>query len=134
MAGIFGSLPGGRWIGCLFFTALLIASFSSLFTFIEISVRTFEIKCRMGRRKAILVSSALIGAGNILVSLGFGILQDIKLPWQESNIMVFMTGLTVSAGMCCCLWDVYLPAFLFGKNGDGRVMRQNLQRMEGMAG
>lgn len=87
MAGIFGSLPGGRWIGCLFFTALLIASFSSLFTFIEISVRTFEIKCRMGRRKAILVSSALIGAGNILVSLGFGILQDIKLPWP------YMTGI-----------------------------------------
>lgn len=81
MAGIFGSMPGGRLIGCLFFTALLIASFSSLFTFIEISVRTFEIRCRMGRRKAIFVSSALIGAGNILVSLGFGILKNIRLPW-----------------------------------------------------
>ena len=61
MAGIFKNLPGGRFIGSLFFIALLFAVFSSLFTFIEISVRTFEIKMKMGRKKAIF-SSAILNA------------------------------------------------------------------------
>lgn len=83
MAGIFGNLKGGRIIGSIFFIALLFAVFSSLFSFIEISVRTFEIKMRLGRKKAIIVSSVIIGIGNILVSLGFGPLSDIKLPWPH---------------------------------------------------
>lgn len=81
MAGIFRNLPGGRLIGSLFFVALLFAVFSSLFSFIEISVRTFEIKCKLGRKKAVIASTAVIGAGNILVSLGFGPLSNVKLPW-----------------------------------------------------
>lgn len=89
MADIFGHLPGGRWIGAAFFIALLFAVFSSLFSFIEISVRTFEIKCGMGRKKAILTSSVIIGLGNILVSLGFGPLSDVKLPWPSFNGIEF---------------------------------------------
>ena len=83
MAGIFGRLPGGRFIGALFFIALLFAVISSLFTFIEISVKTFEVKCKMGRKKAVLTSATLIGVGNILVSLGFGVLSSVKLPWPS---------------------------------------------------
>lgn len=87
MAGIFAKLPGGRLIGSLFFVALLFAVCSSLFSFIEISVRTFEIKCGMGRKKAIIASTIVIGCGNILVSLGFGPLSGVKLPWP------FFTGI-----------------------------------------
>lgn len=81
MAGIFKNLRGGRFIGALFFIALIFAVFSSLFSFIEISVRTFEIKMKMGRKKAIIISSIIIGIGNIFVSLGFGLMKNVTLPW-----------------------------------------------------
>lgn len=89
MAGIFKNLPGGRFIGSLFFIALLFAVFSSLFTFIEISVRTFEIKMKMGRKKAIFASAILIAIGNIITSLGFGPLKDLKLPWPNFGGMEY---------------------------------------------
>ena len=37
----------------------------------------------MGRKKAVLTSATLIGVGNILVSLGFGVLSSVKLPWPS---------------------------------------------------
>lgn len=83
MAGIFKNLPGGRFIGSLFFIALIFAVFSSLFSFIEIQVRTFEIKMKLERKKAIIVTAIIIGLGNILVSLGFGPLKDVTIPWPS---------------------------------------------------
>ena len=58
---------------------------SSLFTFFEISIRTFEDNLKMGRIKATLIISLIIGAGNIIVSLGFGVLSGIKLPWLDAT-------------------------------------------------
>ncbi len=81
MADIFSNLPGGRIVGTLFFIALSFAVLSSLFTFIEIPVRTFEIKLGFGRKRAVLISSIIIAIGNILVSLGFGLMSGFKLPW-----------------------------------------------------
>ena len=83
MSGIFANLPGGRIIGSFFFVAVLFAVFSSLFTFFEIGIRTFEVKLKMGRKKAVAVVTLIIGAGNILVSLGFGTLSWCKLPWPS---------------------------------------------------
>ncbi len=81
MANIFNNLSGGRVIGSFFFIALTFAVISSLFSFIEISVRTFEIKKKMGRKKAVITSAVIIGIGNIFVSLGFGPMSKFKLPW-----------------------------------------------------
>lgn len=89
MAGIFAKLSAGRFIGSLFFIAIVFAVFSSLFTFIEISVRTFEIKMKMGRKKAIIIMSIIIGLGNILVSLGFGPWSNVKLPWPYATGMEY---------------------------------------------
>lgn len=83
MTDIFGKLPGGRIIGICFFLAVAFAVISSLFTFFEISVRTFEEKCRLGRIKATILTSAIIGAGNIIVSLGFGVLSGVQIPWFD---------------------------------------------------
>ena len=83
MAGIFKKLPGGRLMGSLFFIALISAVLSSLFSFIEISVRTFEIKMNMGRKRAIIAAALIIGIGNIFVSLGFGPLKNVALPWPS---------------------------------------------------
>ena len=81
MANIFNNLPGGRIIGSFFFIALTFAVISSLFSFIEISVRTFEIKKKMGRKKAVFTSAVIIAIGNIFVSFGFGPMSSFKLPW-----------------------------------------------------
>jgi NSS family neurotransmitter:Na+ symporter len=43
MTDIFGRLPGGRLIGAFFFAALVFAVISSLFSFVEITARIFEI-------------------------------------------------------------------------------------------
>ena len=89
MANIFSKLPLGRLFGAMFFVALTFAVISSLFSFIEISVRTFEIKLGMGRKKAITVSTLIISIGNILVSLGFSSLSFIKLPWPSVGEIAF---------------------------------------------
>lgn len=39
----------------------------------------------MGRIKATLIISLIIGAGNIIVSLGFGVLSGIKLTWLDAS-------------------------------------------------
>lgn len=85
MSNLFSKLPGGRLIGSFFFVALLFAVLSSLFTFIEISIRTFEIKMGMGRKKAVIIAAIIIGIGNIFVSLGFGPLSNFKLPWPYAG-------------------------------------------------
>ena len=81
MSGIFLDLPFGRVIGSFFFVALLFAVISSLFSFFEINIRTAEIKLGLGRKKATLLLTGIIGAGNILVALGFGPMSGFKLPW-----------------------------------------------------
>ena len=72
MTDIFDRLAGGRFIGACFFLAILFAVISSLFSFFEIAIRTFEDNCHMGRRNATILTAVIIGAGNIIVSLGFG--------------------------------------------------------------
>lgn len=81
MAGIFANLRYGRLIGSMFFIALVITVLSSFFCIFEITVRTLEIRLKMGRKKAILISAVVIGLSNVLISLGFGPLKNVKLPW-----------------------------------------------------
>ncbi len=81
MTGVFANLPGGRILGIFFFVALLFAVISSLFTFFEIPIRVFEEKLKMGRKKGVLVVALIIFIGNIVVSLGFGPLMSVTLPW-----------------------------------------------------
>lgn len=85
MTDIFEKLPGGRFIGVCFFLAILFAVISSLFSFFEISIRTFEENRHLGRRNATFLTAGIIGIGNVFVSLGFGILSGVKLPWVDIN-------------------------------------------------
>ena len=85
MTDIFSKLPGGRLIGICFFLAIVFAVISSLFTFFEISIRTFEDNLKLGRIKSTFIISLIIGIGNIIVSLGFGLLSNIKLPWLDAS-------------------------------------------------
>ena len=81
LTDIFAKLPGGRIIGAFFFTALIFAVISSLFSFVEITARTFEIKLGWGRKKGLIIYGIGMAILNILVSLGFGVMSDVKIPW-----------------------------------------------------
>ena len=81
MVGIFKSIPGGRVFGAFFFLAIVFAAVSSIFSFIEITVKTMEEKFKLGRKRAILITGSIILVGNILVSLGFGVLNNWTIPW-----------------------------------------------------
>lgn len=81
MTGIYGKLPGGRFIGSAFFVGVVFAVMSSLFTFFEIPMKTAEVKLGLGRKKGVLLVAAIIFIGNIFVSLGFGALSSWKFPW-----------------------------------------------------
>lgn len=83
MTDIFAKLPGGRIIGAFFFIAVIFAVISSLFSFFEISMKTFEVKLNMGRKKAVGIVSTIIFIGAIFVSLGFGRMSGFKLPWPS---------------------------------------------------
>ncbi|MBQ0040897.1 MAG: sodium-dependent transporter [Clostridiales bacterium] len=81
LTDIFGNLPGGRIIGAFFFTALIFAVISSLFSFVEITARTFEINLGWGRKKGLVLYGIGMAVLNILVSLGFGVMSDVQIPW-----------------------------------------------------
>lgn len=81
LTDIFGNLPGGRIIGAFFFTALIFAVISSLFSFVEITARTFEINLGWGRKKGLVLYGIGMAVLNILVSLGFGVMSNVQIPW-----------------------------------------------------
>lgn len=85
MTQIFSDLPGGRIIGILFFLALIFAVLSTLFTIMEIPIKWFEETFKIVHKKATIIVSAIILLGGAVVSLGFGLLSNVTLPWADVN-------------------------------------------------
>jgi NSS family neurotransmitter:Na+ symporter len=85
MTQIFDNLPGGRIIGLLFFIALIFAVFSTLFTIFEIPVKWVEESFNIRHKISTLIVSGVVFLGSIFVSLGFGLLNEVKLPWLDAN-------------------------------------------------
>lgn len=83
MTQIFSKLPGGQFIGIFFFIALLFAALSTLFTIFEIPIKWLEETVHISHRKSTIITSLIIFAGGILVSLGFGRLSWVKLPFAD---------------------------------------------------
>lgn len=85
MTQVFAKLPGGRIIGIFFFLAIVLSVLSTLFTIIEIPTKWIKETLKITQMKAVILTSAVIFAGSIFVSLGFGMLSDIKIPWLDFN-------------------------------------------------
>lgn len=83
MTQIFDKLPGGRLIGFFFFMALIFAVLSTLFTVLEIPAKWVEERFKMSHKKAVIVTGLIIYAGDVIVSLGFGVLKWVKIPWLD---------------------------------------------------
>ena len=63
--------------------ALLFAALSTLFTIIEIPNKWLEESTHMSHRKSTTITSLIIFAGGIIVSLGFGVLSNVQLPFLD---------------------------------------------------
>ncbi len=83
MPEIFAKFPGGRWIGFVFFTALVFAVISTYFTILEVPIKTLSEKAKITHDKAAAMISTLIFIGGIFCSFsqGNGPLSHIRLPW-----------------------------------------------------
>lgn len=88
MTQIFDNLPGGRIIGIFFFLAVIFAVLSTMFTILEIPVKWIEETAHISHRKSTVITSLVIFAGGVIVSLGFGVLSGVRIPWLD------VTGIT----------------------------------------
>ena len=87
MTMIFGNLPGGRAVGTLFFAALFFAVISTYVTVIEIPTVYVQEVLKTTHKKALVITSSVVYFLSIFVSLGFGVLKNVRLPWP------FATGI-----------------------------------------
>lgn len=85
MTQIFSQLPGGKIIGIFFFLAIIFAVLSTFFTILEIPVKWLEETLHISHRKSTVATSLFVLAGGIVVSLGFGVLSGVQLPWLDLN-------------------------------------------------
>lgn len=76
---VFDSMPGGHFIGGMFFLMVLFAALTSSISLMETVVSIIEDKFKFGRKKtcaAVFIGCILLGT---LSSLGFGVLDMVKI-------------------------------------------------------
>lgn len=76
---VFSFLPGTRLWSILFFVLLLVAALTSTVSLLEVTVAFLQDRCRMNRRKAVIVTCLPLFALSSLCSLSFGSLSDITI-------------------------------------------------------
>lgn len=79
LPGIFAQLPLGGVIAILFFLTLVLAALTSSISLLEVLVAPLIEECKIPRRKAIILTFAVISCLSCLCSLSQGVLSDIKV-------------------------------------------------------
>jgi NSS family neurotransmitter:Na+ symporter len=85
---VFDSMPGGDIIGAVFFVLVLLAALTSSISLMETIVSILQDKLKWSRTVtciAVFVWCVVVGA---VVSLGFGLLSDIK-PLGMDDLLTF---------------------------------------------
>ena len=76
---VFAQLPLTRLWSSLFFLLLLVAALTSTVSITEVTVAMLMDRCRMSRRKAVLITMCPLFVLSTLCSLSFGSLADFKV-------------------------------------------------------
>ena len=104
MPKIFASMTGGRYIGILFFTLVLIAALTSAFSLAECAISTFMDEFGWNRSRSIAVLAVIIAVLGSLCCLGYGPLSFITLigmpfldffDFLSNSVMMPLAALTV---------------------------------------
>lgn len=90
----FGALPGGRYLGTLFFAMLVIAAWSSAIALMEPAVAWLVGRGRMDRPLAATLVGVVVWALGVLSLLSFNVYSHLRLPfdWAELGRGTFFDG------------------------------------------
>lgn len=78
----FASMPGGQWVGTLFFVMLVIAAFTSAIAMIESAVAFLQEKCDWDRWRATLVAVVVLWLLGLVTIFSFSGASWTQLDWQ----------------------------------------------------
>ena len=76
---VFVNIPFGNLVSIIFFALLAIAAITSGISLLEVVVAYFIDQRKWGRKKAVLITSAIIFAFGVPSGLSFGVLSDVKV-------------------------------------------------------
>ncbi len=105
LPSIFGSMPGGRIWGVLFFMLLAMASLTSTVSMSEISIAWLTREKGMSRKAAVNLNMVVAVVLGVLCSLSFGVLSGAKLfgmtifelfDFVASNVLLPLGGMLIS--------------------------------------
>ena len=105
LPSIFGSMPGGRIWGVLFFILLAMASLTSTVSMSEISIAWLTREKGMSRKAAVNLNMVVAVVLGVLCSLSFGVLSGAKLfgmtifelfDFVASNVLLPLGGMLIS--------------------------------------
>ena len=122
---VFDSMPGGDIFGAVFFVLVLLAALTSSISLMETIVSILQDKLKWGRKTtciAVFVWCVVIGT---VVSLGFGLLSDIK-PLGMDDLLTFFDFVSNSVLMpilalitCIFIGFVIKPKTIIDEAEDG---------------
>ena len=83
LPAVFHNIPGGQWMGLLFFILVFFAALTSSISLVEAIVNVLRDSCKMKRWQACCAVFGIMIVLGTLSSLGFGPLQGIRLLGKD---------------------------------------------------
>ncbi|MCR5404935.1 MAG: sodium-dependent transporter [Butyrivibrio sp.] len=109
LPNIFATMPGGRFIGSLFFLFMYFAALSTMIGVFENDV-SFSIDIfGRERKKAVIIAGTIITLGSVPCALGFNVLSFLE-PLKPGNTIMDLEDFLVSnlllpfGALVCCLF------------------------------
>ncbi len=125
---MFAKLPFSWFFGLIFFILLFFASITSGISMLETTVAAFMDNFKISRKKASVITTAIIAVISIPSALSFGVLSNFKilgktlfdfLDYFTSNIMLPFNTLIICLIAGWCIPDFWKK--VFGESFFGRV-------------
>lgn len=79
LPGLFSLMPGGQWLGILFFGLLVGAALTSMFSILEVPVAYFMRRLKRPRRVVTITLGAVIFAVGVPASLGYSVFSTVTI-------------------------------------------------------
>ena len=115
LTGIFNHLPGGRYLGALFFLFLSIAALTTIIAVFENLIAFMMDEWRFSRRKAAVLNFLIVGLLSFPCLLGFNLWKNIHPLGGESTILDFEDWLI--SDLCLPLGSLSIVIFCCWKTG-----------------
>lgn len=85
LPAVFNNLPGGQWIGAVFFILVFFAALTSSISLVEAIVAVLRENLHLKRWVSCCIVFGIVIVLGVLSSLGFGVLSDIKIVMPSGS-------------------------------------------------